>query len=165
MSNEEFQRKMDFIVGQQAQFVSDMQVLRESQAQTDNVVARLAYVTHAGFNDVNAKINALVDGQIRNEEQLKLTEERFNEKLARSEERFNEKLARSDERFIAKMDAMNESFNAMMAESDQRFNEKMDRLREAQARTDESLRNLIEGQNRSRLRANGREPEESDHEH
>lgn len=33
MSNEEFQQEMDFIVGRQAQFASDMQLLRESQAQ------------------------------------------------------------------------------------------------------------------------------------
>ena len=128
MSNEEFQRKMDFIVEQQAQFVSDMQVLRESQAETDNVVARLAYATLEGFKDVNAKINALVDSQIRNDENMRLADERFN----------------------AKMDALADS---------------QTKLNEAQARTDESLRNLIERQHQPRLRANGGEPEESDHEH
>lgn len=123
MSNEEVQSKMDFIVEQQAQFVSDMQVLRESQAQTDQVVARLAYATLEGFKDVNVKIDALVDAQIRNEEKAALADERLNAKIAA--------------------------------------------LTEAQARTDESLRNLIEtqDQNRSRLGATDREPEESDHEH
>lgn len=98
MNNEEFDRKMAFIVEQQAQFASDIQLLQESQAQlqesqaqfqesqtrTDQVVAqtaavvgevgevvtRLANVTHAGFSEVNAKINALVDAQIRTEEHL-----------------------------------------------------------------------------------------------
>ena len=98
MHNEEFDRKMAFIVEQQAQFASDIQLLQESQAQlqesqaqfqesqarTDHVVAqtaevvgqmgevvtRLANVTHAGFTEVNAKINALVDAQIRTEEHL-----------------------------------------------------------------------------------------------
>lgn len=98
MHNEEFDRKMAFIVEQQAQFASDIQLLQESQAQlqesqaqfqesqarTDQVVAqtaevvghmgevvtRLANVTHAGFTEVNAKINALVDAQIRTEEHL-----------------------------------------------------------------------------------------------
>jgi hypothetical protein len=98
MNNEEFDRKMAFIVEQQAQFASDIQLLQESQAQlqesqaqlqesqtrTDQVVAqtaevvgqmgevvtRLANVTHAGFTEVNAKINALVDAQIRTEEHL-----------------------------------------------------------------------------------------------
>ena len=78
MSNEEFDRKMAFIVDHQAQFASDIQRLQESQARTDQVVAqtgeivaRLANVTHVGFNEVNAKINVLVDSQIRTEENLR----------------------------------------------------------------------------------------------
>jgi len=95
MNNEEIERKMNFIVEQQAQFASDNQQLQESQARTEQVVAhtsevvaetseavaqtaevlgqmgdvvtRLANVTHAGFTDVNPKINALVDAQIRTE--------------------------------------------------------------------------------------------------
>jgi chromosome segregation ATPase len=102
MNNEEFDRKMAFIVEQQAQFASDIQLLQESQAQlqesqaqlqesqarTDQVVAqtaevvgqmgevvtRLANVTHAGFTEVNANINALVDAQIRTEENLMRTD-------------------------------------------------------------------------------------------
>jgi septal ring factor EnvC (AmiA/AmiB activator) len=78
MSNEEIERKMAFIVEQQAQFASDIQRLEESQARTDQVVAqtgeivaRLANVTHVGFNDVNAKINALVDSQMRTDETVR----------------------------------------------------------------------------------------------
>jgi hypothetical protein len=95
MNNEEFDRKMAFIVEQQAQFASDIQLLQgsqaqlqESQARTDQVVAqtaesvgqmsevvtRLANVTHAGFTEVNAKMNALVDAQIRTEENLMRTD-------------------------------------------------------------------------------------------
>jgi len=81
MNNEEFNRKMAFIVEQQAQFASDIQQLQKSQARTDQVVAqigdvvtRLANVTHAGFTEINAKINALVDAQIRTEENLMRTD-------------------------------------------------------------------------------------------
>src|SRR6185295_14568771 len=88
MNNEEFDRKMAFIVEQQAQFASDIQLLQESQAQLQEsqartaefvgqmgeVVTRLANVTHAGFTEVNAKINALVDAQIRTEENLMRTD-------------------------------------------------------------------------------------------
>jgi len=105
MNNEDIERKMNFIVEQQAQFASDIQQLQESQARTEQIVAqngeavthlveavgqtaetvvqvgdvvtRLANVTHAGFTEmhagfteVNAKINALVDAQIRTEENL-----------------------------------------------------------------------------------------------
>ena len=99
-NNEYFERKMNFILEQQAQFAADMQRLEESQARTDQVVAdlgeavtqavtqtaevvtRLANVTHAGFTDVNAKINALVDAQIRSEEKSVRTDEN----IARAEE-------------------------------------------------------------------------------
>jgi hypothetical protein len=71
MSNEEFERKMAFMIEQQSQFAADIQQLQATQAQTENVVGRLANATLAGFNDVNAKINALVDSQIRTDENLR----------------------------------------------------------------------------------------------
>jgi hypothetical protein len=118
MNNEEFDRKMAFIVEQQAQFASDIQMLQESQAQlhevqtqfqeaqarTDQVVSqtaqvvgqmgevvtRLANVTHAGFTDVNTKINALVDAQIRSEETLSRTDENLRDFIAAVNRRFSE---------------------------------------------------------------------------
>jgi ABC-type transporter Mla subunit MlaD len=123
MNNEEFDRKMAFIVKQQAQFASDIQRLQESQSQlqesqgrTDQVVAqtaevvgqmaegigqmgqvltRLAKVTHAGFTEVNAKINALVDAQIRTEENLSRTDEN----LRRTDENLRNFIAVVDRRF------------------------------------------------------------------
>jgi ABC-type transporter Mla subunit MlaD len=77
MTNEEFDKRMDFIVEQQAQFASDMQQLREAQAQTEHVVTqtveivgRLANGTLEGFKDVNTKIEVLVDSQIRTDEKI-----------------------------------------------------------------------------------------------
>src|SRR6267143_1922677 len=89
MSNEQYEERMEFIVEQQAQFSIDIQQLRESQAdlqaaqvrteqvvvQTGEIVARLANVTLEGFKDVNAKIDTLVDSQIRTDENLSRTEE------------------------------------------------------------------------------------------
>jgi hypothetical protein len=119
-NNEYFERKMNFIVEQQAQFAADMQRLEESQARTDQVVAemgeavtqavsqvgevvtRLANVTHAGFTDVNAKIDALVDAQIRSEERLTRNEEksvRTDEKIARAEESI-QRLSDTVDRYI-----------------------------------------------------------------
>jgi len=78
MSNEEVDQRIAFIIEQQAQFASDIQQLREAQSelqatqvQTEQVVARLAHVTLEGFKDVNAKINSLVDSQIRTDENLR----------------------------------------------------------------------------------------------
>ena len=115
MNNEEFDRKMAFIVEQQAQFASDIQRLQESQAQlqesqarTDQVVAqsaevvgqmgevvtRLANVTHAGFTEVNAKINTLVDAQIRTEESLARTDDN----LGRTDQNLRNFIAAVDRR-------------------------------------------------------------------
>ncbi len=44
MNNEKFDRKMAFIVEQQAQFASDVQQLQEFQTRTDQVVAQTAEV-------------------------------------------------------------------------------------------------------------------------
>ena len=55
MNNEEVDRKIAFIIEQQAQFAADIHQLREVQGQTDQVVARLANVTLEGFKDVNAR--------------------------------------------------------------------------------------------------------------
>ena len=97
MTDEEFQRKIDFIVDQQAQFTSDIQQLREaiqqlreSQAQTDHVVARLANVTAAGFKDVTVKIDALVDSHIRLTEAQTRTDENLRNLIAVVDRYFRE---------------------------------------------------------------------------
>ena len=97
MSNEELERRMAFIVEQQAQFASDIQQLREAQTQTDQVVAqtgeivaRLANVTLEGFKDVNAKINALVDSQIRTDENVSRTDENLRNLIAVVDRYFSE---------------------------------------------------------------------------
>ena len=82
LSNEELDRRMAFIVEQQAQFASDIQQLREVQAQTEQLVARLAAGTLEGFKDVNVKINALVDSQIRLNESQARTDESLRNLIA-----------------------------------------------------------------------------------
>ncbi|HXK39323.1 MAG TPA: hypothetical protein VJ837_00620 [Candidatus Paceibacterota bacterium] len=111
MHNEEIERKMNFIVEQQAQFASDIQQLQDSQAQTEKVVAqtsktvavtaetmaqmgevvmRLANVTHVGFTEVNAKLNALVDAQILTEANVARTNESLTNLIALVDRRFRE---------------------------------------------------------------------------
>ena len=89
MNEEQFERRVEFIVEQQAQFASDMQQLRESQAQTDSVVARLAHATLEGFkdtlerfNDTNSKIEALVDAHIRLADSQDRTDEELRNLIA-----------------------------------------------------------------------------------
>ena len=102
MNNEEFDRKMAFIVEQQAQFAVDILKLGEvqgqlqaTQAQTENVVARLAHATLEGFRDVNTKIVALVDAQIRLNESQAYTDKN----LARTDENLRNLIAVVDRYF------------------------------------------------------------------
>jgi hypothetical protein len=90
MNNEEFERKMSFIVEQQAQFAADIQQMRELQAQTENVVGRLAHATLEGFRDVNAKIDSLVDSQIRLTEAQTLTDGNLRNLIAVVDRYFSE---------------------------------------------------------------------------
>ena len=90
MNNEEFERKMSFIVEQQAQFAADIQQMRALQAQTENVVGRLAHATLEGFSDVNAKIDSLVDSQIRLTEAQTLTDGNLRNLIAVVDRYFSE---------------------------------------------------------------------------
>ena len=90
MSNEELERRMAFIVEQQAQFASDIQQLREVQGQTENVVARLANATLEGFKDTNVKIDALVDSQIKLTESQSQTDQTLRNLIAVVDRYFRE---------------------------------------------------------------------------
>ncbi len=90
MNNEEFERKMAFIVEQQAQFTVDIQQMRELQAETENVVGRLAHATLEGFKDVNVKIDSLVDSQIRLTEAQTHTDQNLTNLIAVVDRYFSE---------------------------------------------------------------------------
>jgi len=97
VTDEERQRQMDFILEQQAQFTVDIQQLHESQhallemqAGTEQIVNRLAAATSAGFQDVSAKINALVDAQLRTEASVKKTDENVRNLTAVVDRYFSE---------------------------------------------------------------------------
>lgn len=131
LNNEELHLKMNFIVEQQAQFAADIMQLRESQSQTEKIVAetavklqetnevvtRLARVTHVGFTEFNSKMNALVDAQIRTEENIT---------------RLEAKTAGHDEN-LSRLEV-----NAL------RLDEKISRLEVNVSKTHESVRNLKE---------------------
>ena len=102
MTNEEFDRKISFIVEQQAQFASDILDLRELQARTEENVGRLATATREGFGitlegfkDVNAKLDALVDSQIR----LTEAQNRTDKNLAITDEKLRNLIAVADRYF------------------------------------------------------------------
>lgn len=71
MTNDETQRKMDFIVNQQAQFSADIQQLKELHTQAEErltriegVVLRLANFTENGFAQLIAAQTNLTTAQV-----------------------------------------------------------------------------------------------------
>ena len=56
---------------QRAQFATGLQKIQRVQAQTEQLLNRLATVTVKGFEDINAKINSLIDAQMRTEGRIK----------------------------------------------------------------------------------------------
>ena len=75
MSNEEWDRKVEYLLNQQAQFEADMIEIKAVQAETSNFLARMAdnlaqqsYVMFEGFNLTKAEIRELeakIDAQIK----------------------------------------------------------------------------------------------------
>lgn len=97
MTNEELEKKMEFIVEQQAQFTADIQKLQEAQSRTDQIVNRLATATLNGFeaidksvDNIDERISALVDSQVRTEENVKKTDENLRNLIAIVDRYFSE---------------------------------------------------------------------------
>lgn len=92
MSNEDFEKKAEFIVEQQAQFASQIGPL-------EDVVARLAQATvdrfHVGDKRVDAmdeRIAALINSQIQTEENVKKTDEHLRDLITVVDRYFSEGL-------------------------------------------------------------------------
>ena len=86
MTNEEFDRRMKDIAERQDRGVIEMEEHRawhrENEhkhqiwkAEMEDILTRLARVTKEGFKDTQEKINALIDSQIRTEEEQRRTVE------------------------------------------------------------------------------------------
>ncbi len=99
MSEEELNKKMEFIVEQQAKFASDMEIMREARAadakQFRNQLRELssAVITVVGIvgnlseaqGGADARINRLVEAQTRTDEEIN----RLTRAQSRTDERLN----------------------------------------------------------------------------
>ena len=81
MSNEEMDKKMEFIVEQQAQFAADIQVAREVQAQDAKLLRNLSDAVMM----VVGLVGSLTEAQGRTDDRLNL----LTEAQTRAEERIN----------------------------------------------------------------------------
>ena len=90
MSNEEFEKKAEFIVEQQAQFAAKI-------GQLEDIVTRLAKATldrveatDKRVDDIDERISALVDSQMQTEENVKKTDENLRNLIAVVDRYFSE---------------------------------------------------------------------------
>jgi hypothetical protein len=92
MSNEEMNRKMEFIVEHQAKFAAEIEIMREVQAAESKrlkdallgVVEIVGSLTRSQMAS-DARIDSLAESQMRTDESLK----RLSEAQARTEESLN----------------------------------------------------------------------------
>ena len=86
MTEEERQRQMDFILNQQAQFVTDIQSLQERDVAAEKRMTRIESVLVKGYQDTTASINALIESQ----EAMVQAQHRTDERLRETDERLRE---------------------------------------------------------------------------
>ena len=137
MSDEELERKMEFIIDQQAQSSAKIGVL-------EDIVTRLGNATLRRVEEIDDKINVLIDSQIRTDKRFEDGDEKISALI--------DSQIRTDKRFEDGAEKINTLIDSqiMLAESQVKLAEAQAKLTEAQARTDESmlltdekLRNLI----------------------
>ena len=191
MDHEEFERKLEFILQQQAKFDADIQSMKEEDAKLKATLTRAARAidqlanlvlaesrdNSAKTSDFDAKIAALVDGQIRLDSSQEKRTAELNARIdamdaerVKSQSEFYERIdlleaerLKSERDFYARLEA-NEaerlkserdfyarlsSIEKTQAKRDRAFNAKMNSLAISQAKTDGELRKLIANWNRS----------------
>lgn len=94
MTNEELDRKMEFIVQQQAQFVADIQVMREVHDQDVELLKETDRKLSNAIASAAEVLNGLAIAQARNEAKLADS----NARLAESNARVDAKLAELSDR-------------------------------------------------------------------
>lgn len=97
MDNKNLEKKMEFIIEQQAQLVVNQEKADERMTRIEDIVGRLGNVTLNGFENVEAKISALVDAQIKTEANIgKMAA--AQEQMAEAQKQMAEAQTSTDER-------------------------------------------------------------------
>jgi hypothetical protein len=93
MREEEMQKKMEFIIEQQAQFAVNMDLLREAQQRTEERLAEVA-AAQAQMSRAQTHMNEVVAVMAEAQERMAESQERMIE----AQERTDQKLAETDDR-------------------------------------------------------------------
>lgn len=67
---EKMRRQIEFIIEQQAQFAANLHKVDERVSKVEDLLGRLAVATTAGFKELTEKVSAVIDAQIRTEENV-----------------------------------------------------------------------------------------------
>jgi hypothetical protein len=90
MTNEEFEKKMEFIVEQQAQLVVNQEKADARMTRLENLVGQLATASLERFENIEEKVEALVDSQIRLTDAQSHTDENLRNLIAVVDRYFSE---------------------------------------------------------------------------
>lgn len=90
MADEESEKKMEFILEQQAQFASDIGQLKDIVTQLARATLNRFEETEKRLDDVDDRLSALVNSQIRTEENVKKTDEALRNLIAVVDRYFSE---------------------------------------------------------------------------
>jgi len=149
MTNEDLEKRMEFIIEQQAQSVAQIGQLEELLTLFANASAQRFVALEEGTSrriaDVDERIAALVDSQIRLTEAQSRTEEVMSRRFADVDEKVAA-LVDSQIRLAEAQSRTEEGISRRFAGVDEKIAELVDsqiRLAEAQSRTEESLKNLM----------------------
>ena len=114
MSNEEFEKrfekKLEFLLEQQAQFMANMQKVEGRVSKVEDLMGRLAVATTAGFKELIEKVSAVIDAQIRTEENVSSLAQSVSSLAERMNE-LAEAQAHTDQRLNVIIDIISEGRN------------------------------------------------------
>jgi hypothetical protein len=129
VSTDDFDRKMEFIVAQQAQFAADIQVLKERQTAFQHELENMAGTANMALEIVTKAAEV----SLRATERLDRHDELFG-RLGEMSLRLGERADKTDERF------------GLLGERDRKTDERFELLGERIAEVSETVRGLAEAQ-------------------
>ena len=90
MSNEDFEKKAEFILEQQAQFASQIGQLEDVLARLSQATVDRFPVTDKRVDEKDERIAALINSQVKTEENVKKTDEHLRNLIAVVDRYFSE---------------------------------------------------------------------------
>jgi ElaB/YqjD/DUF883 family membrane-anchored ribosome-binding protein len=90
MTNEELDKRIEFIIQQQARLVTNQEKADERMTRLENIVGRLATASLERFENLEDKVTALDESQVRLTDAQTRTEENLNNLIAVADRYFSE---------------------------------------------------------------------------